>query len=312
MRSLWRTRVGSLVRKNRTVRTATGYITKLKENIFVQPPERGKSGEGPGKVRAKSGECLFQEGQKKEVTAHNIFSVLPAGLCGAHSHSLPSYSGAWRICTLPCHASLTGTAAARHHLRPLVQAARQRNKQLNQPTNLAAQKPGRSQTSCDVFVVCLTVSHSVPVSVSGSQSPRQSVFFCNNCEAFAHPVSSVKSRCCELPIPRDASSPSQTRATRPHRQRHADPSSTVAHQNVFSQVASLHSVASANRWAHCALQHTLSMCTLGTFCSQAEVMVERHFPSKHPQYVGGLASQKACGVQEWRPRWVACTLSCKH
>ena len=232
MRFLWRTRVGSLVRKNRTVRTATGYITKLKENIFVQPPERGKSGEGPGKVRAKSGECHFQEGQKKEVTAHNIFSVLPAGLCGAHSHSLPSYSGAWRICTLPCHASLTSTAAARHHLRPLVQAARQRNKQLNQPTNLAAQKPGRSQTSCDVFVVCLTVSHSVPVSVSGSQSPRQSVFFCDNCEAFAHPVSSVKSRCCELPIPRDASSPSQTRATRPHRQRHADPSSTVAHQNV--------------------------------------------------------------------------------
>ena len=109
--------------------------------------------------------------------AHNIFSVLPAGLCGAHSHSLPSYSGAWRKCTLPCHASLTGTAATRHHLRPLVQAARQRNKQLNQPTNLAAQKPGRSQTSCDVFVVCLTVSHSVPVSVSGSQSPRQSVFF---------------------------------------------------------------------------------------------------------------------------------------
>ena len=74
-------------------------------------------------------------------------------------------------------------------------------------------------------------------------------------------------------------SPSQTQATRPHPHRqHPDPS--------------------ANR-------------TVGTFCSQAEVMVERHFPSKHPQYVGGLASQKACGVQEWRRRWIACTPSCR-
>ena len=57
--------------------------------------------------------------------------------------------------------------------------------------------------------------------------------------------------------------------------------------------------------------HTLFMCTVGTFCSQAEVMEGRHFPSRQTQYVGGLASQKACGVQEWRRRWIACTPSCR-
>ena len=85
----------------------------------------------------------------------------------------------------------SGIAATRHHLRPLAQAAHQRNKQLNQPTNLAAQKTGRSQISCVVFVVCLTVSRFL-CPFLGPRVPDRVFFGGNNCEAFTHFVSFVK------------------------------------------------------------------------------------------------------------------------
>ena len=180
----------------------------------------------------------FSGGSKKEVTAHNMFlsglrGVLPCTLsfvaivfsliARVHAGCVPAlrivhmYTSASRVTQV----LLPRDTTFGHWRKQLANAT----KKLNQPTNLAAQKPGRSQTSC-VVVVCLTVSQSVPLSVSGSQSPRQSVFWVTI-------MTLLRSPC--------APSPCQAQATRPHpdRQRHADPLSTVAHLKVAHEAGDM-------------------------------------------------------------------------
>ena len=85
----------------------------------------GRGGEVSLGGRSVSREYLFQEDQNKEVIAHKMCA--PRGV-------------------VPCTLSFVAIVLSLiswvrdTHLRPLAQAARQRNKQLNQPTNLAAQK----------------------------------------------------------------------------------------------------------------------------------------------------------------------------